>query len=324
MKAITHRGYGPPELLRFEEVDPPVPGDGDLLVRVHAAGVDKGVAYVMRGEPYLGRLAFGLRKPKRLILGRDVAGTVEAAGKQVTGFKPGDEIYAEIDGGSYAEYVCVPAHRAALKPANLSFAQAAAVPVSGNTALMGIRDSAKVVPGQTVLIIGASGGVGTFAVQIAKSLGAQVIAVCSTGKIDLVRSIGADRVIDYRKEDFTTARQRYDVILDLAGTHSLAALRRSLAPQGTLVLSSGEGSRWIGPMGRIFHAVAASPFTRQKLQPLIAKPSAANLNALTELFQTGKVTPVIDRTYPLSQTADALRRFEAGAARGKLVVTVLD
>jgi NADPH:quinone reductase-like Zn-dependent oxidoreductase len=323
MKAILHREYGPPELLCFEEAEKPVPGDADLLVRVHAAAVDKGVAFVMRGEPYLGRLAFGLRKPKQPILGRDVAGTVEAVGKQVTDFKPGDEIYAEIGGGSYAEYACVPANRAALKPANLSFAQAAAVPLSGGTALMCMRDSAKVQPGQTVLIIGASGGVGTYAVQIAKALGAHVTGVCSTSKVELVSSIGADSVIDYRQEDFTTARQRYDVILHLGGEHSLAQLRRSLAPRGALVLSSGDGGRWIGPMGRVLHAVAVSPFARQKLLSPIAKPNSANLHALTELIETGKVTPVIDRTYPLSQAADAIRRFGAGDARGKIVVNVL-
>ena len=320
--AIVQDRYGPVDVLELKEVDKPVAGDDDLLVRVHAAGVNAADWHFMRGEAYIARVVFGLRKPKKRLLGRDVAGTVEAVGKNVTQFRPGDEIYAEVTAGSFAGCVCVRAGLAELKPASLTFMQAAAVPLAGNTALQGLRDTGKVRPGQKVLINGAAGGVGTFAVQIAKSFGADVTGVCSTRNAGLVRSIGADHVIDYTREDFTRSGQRYDLIFDLAGNHSLAECRRALAPAGTLVLSSGTGGRWLGPMGRIIGALMLDPFVRHRLRPLVATPSKENLAALRELIESGKVTPVIDRTYPLRQAPEAIGYVEKGHARGKVVITV--
>jgi NADPH:quinone reductase-like Zn-dependent oxidoreductase len=323
MKAIVLDRYGAPgDVLELQEIDKPVVGDDDVLVRVHAAGVDPGVWHLVRGEAYIARMAFGLRKPKNKALGRDAAGTVEAVGRNVTRLQPGDEVYAEIDTGSFAEYACVSEGVLGRKPANLTFEQAAAVPLSANTALQGLRDSGNVQPGQKVLINGASGGVGTFAVQIAKSLGADVTGVCSTRNVDLIRSIGADHVYDYTQEDFTRSGQRYDLILDLIGNHSLSDCRRALTPKGTLVLSSGNGGRWLGPFGRIINALALSPFVGQRLRPLVAKRSNENLVVLTELIESGKVTPVIDRTYPLSETPEAIRYVEEGHARGKVVIAV--
>lgn len=323
MKAIVQYKYGAPgDVLELQEIDKPVVGDDDVLIRVRAAGVDPGVWHHVRGEAYIARMVFGLAKPKNKVLGRDAAGTVEAVGKNVTQLQPGDEVYAEVDAGSFAEYTCVPEVLSGRKPANLTFEQAAAVPVSANTALQGLRDAAQVRPGHKVLINGASGGVGTFAVQIAKSFGAEVTGVCSTGNVDLVRSIGADHVIDYTREDFTKTGQRYDVIFDLIGNHSLSGCRRALTPKGTLVLSSGTGGRWLGPMGRVLNALVLSPFLRQRLRPLVVKRGRENLVALTELMESGKVTPVIDRTYPLSETPEAVSYVEEGHARGKVVLTV--
>ncbi|HCT77877.1 MAG TPA: NAD(P)-dependent alcohol dehydrogenase [Micromonosporaceae bacterium] len=322
MKAITQDRYGSPDVLVLKEINKPVAKDDEVLIRMRAAAVDAGTWHVMRGAPYIARLALGLRKPKSQLVGRDVAGTVEAVGQKVTRFRPGDEVWAEGDAGSFAEYLCVREKLVGLKPSNLTFEQAAAVPLSGNTALQGIRDQGQVKPGQRILINGASGGVGTFAVQIAKSLGAEVTGVCSTGKVDLVRSIGADHVVDYTKEDFTKSAQRYDVIFDLAGDHSTAECRRVLTPNGILVLSSGNGGRWLGPIGRMMGALALSSFTRQRLRPLVVARSKENLDALKELVESGKVTPVIDRAFPLSEAAEAIRYLEQGNARGKVVITV--
>jgi NADPH:quinone reductase-like Zn-dependent oxidoreductase len=276
----------------------------------------------MTGLPYVVRLAFGVRKPKNGVPGRDVAGIVEAVGKDVTRFQPGDEVFGWCTSGVLAEYACVEQGNLAPKPANLSFEQAAAVTVSGTTALQALRDKGEVQPGQKVLIVGASGGVGTFAVQIAKSLGAEVTGVCSTRNVDMVRSIGADHVIDYTKEDFTQSGQRYDVILDNAEAHSLSGCRRALAPKGTYIPNRGSGGRWIGPLGRIAKARFLSLFSRQKLRPFLSRENRDDLLALAELIAAGKLTPVIDRTYPLSQAAEALRYVGEGHTQGTIVVAV--
>jgi NADPH:quinone reductase-like Zn-dependent oxidoreductase len=278
----------------------------------------------MTGLPYLVRiLGYGLRKPKVRVRGRDVAGHVEAVGKNVTGFRPGDEVFGTGD-GSFAEYVRAGAETLAPKPANLTFEQAAAVPISGMTALQALRDVARVQPGQKVLIIGASGGIGTFAVQLAAAFGAIVSGVCSTTKVDLVRSLGADEVFDYTREDFADGRNRYDVIVDTAGNRSLAHLRRALAPRGTLVIVGGEGGgRWLGGFDRqILRAPVLSLFVGQRLRPVVAKERSEDLVALKELIEAGKVMPVIDRTYPLSEAPDAIRSLAEGHARGKLVIAV--
>lgn len=324
MRAIVQDKYGAPDVLELREVAKPVVGDNDVLVRVHAAGLDPGVWHSMTGLPYLVRITgFGLRKPKVRIRGRDVAGRVEAVGANVTRFHPGDEVFGTCD-GSFAEYVCAQADKLAPKPANLTFEQAAAVPISGLTALQGLRDRGKVQPGQKALIIGAAGGVGTFAVQLVKAFGAEVTGVCSTPKVDLVRSIGADNVIDYTREDFADGVQHYDLILDTAGNRSLSQLRRALAPRGMLVIVGGEGGgRWLGGFDRqILRAPALSLFVSQALRPFMSKERAEDLVVLTELIEAGKVTPVIDRTYPLSEVPDAVRYLAQGHARGKVVITV--
>jgi NADPH:quinone reductase-like Zn-dependent oxidoreductase len=277
----------------------------------------------MTGQAYLIRLAgYGVRRPKNPVRGREVAGRVEATGKDVTRFQPGDEVMGTGE-GSFAEYARAREDKLAPKPANLTFEQAAAVPISASTALQAVRDKGQVQPGQKVLIIGASGGVGTFAVQLAKAFGAEVTGVSSTAKVDLVRSIGADHVIDYTREDFADGGQRYDLILDIGGNRSISHLRRALSPEGTLVLVGGEGGgRWIGGMERQVRALAVSPFVRQKLKMFVAREHYAELQVLSELIEAGKITPVIDRTYPLSQAADAIRYLEKGNARGKIVITV--
>ena len=267
-------------------------------------------------------MGFGLRTPKVRIRGRDVAGRVKAVGKNAAQFNPGDEVFGTTD-GSFTEYACARADKLAPKPANLSFEQASAVPISGVTALQGLRDIGQVQPGQKVLIIGAAGGVGTFAVQLAKAFGAEVTGVCSTTKADLVRALGADRVIDYTREEFADGRNRYDVILDTAGRRSLARLRRALAPRGTLVIVGGEGGgRWLGGFDRQMRAPIVSLFVRQSLRPLISKERGEDLVVLTELIEAGKVTPSIDRSYPLSEAAEAIRYLAEGNARGKVVITV--
>jgi NADPH:quinone reductase-like Zn-dependent oxidoreductase len=324
MKAIVQDRYGPPDVLELKDVAKPAPGDNEVLVRVHAAAVNALDWHYMRGDPYVARLSMGLRRPKVRIRGRDFAGRVEAVGRGVGRLRAGDEVYGEAD-GAFAEYVSAPDGRVDPKPANLTFEQAAAVPVAGNTALMGLRDIARVHPGQRVLINGASGGVGTFAVQIAKSLGAEVTGVCSARNTDLVRSIGADHVVDYTSEDFTRNGQRYDVVFDLVGNRSLTDCRRALTPEGTLVLSGGgvsEGGSLIGPMALFIKGQLLSRFVGHRLLSFTEQPSRENLAALRERIESGAVTPVVDRTYPLSDVPEAIRYLEVEHARAKVVVTV--
>jgi NADPH:quinone reductase-like Zn-dependent oxidoreductase len=322
LKAITYHRYGSPDVLDFEEVDEPVAKDDEVLIRVRAASVNPRDWHFMRGLPYIMR-PIGLRIPKDGGFGSDVAGQVEAVGKAVTRFRRGDEVFAHVLSGGFAEYTCVSEDVLGRKPANLTFEQAAAVPLAALTALQGLRDHGQIQAGQKVLIIGASGGVGTFAVQLGKSFGAEVTGLCSTRNLDLVRSIGADHVIDYTKEDFTQSGQKYDLIFQLAGTRSPSDCRRALTSKGKLILSSGESDgRWIGPLDRIIKAVVLSPFVSQRLGPFEAKRSKEDLQVLKELIESGKVSPVIDRTYPLSETAEAVRYLEEGHARGKVVITV--
>jgi len=323
MKAIIQDSYGSADVLELREIDRPVPGDDEVLVRVHAAGVDRGVWHLMAGLPYLVRImGFGLRAPKTPIRGSDAAGRVEAVGTEVTRFQPGDEVFGTCD-GSFAEYALAKEDKLAPKPSNLTFEQAAVVPTSATTALQGLRDQARVQPSQHVLIVGASGGVGSFAVQIAKAFGAEVTGVCSTAKVDMVRSIGADHVIDYTRDDFANGTHRYDVILDTGGNRSLAHLRSALTDHGTLVIVGAEtGGRWLGGTDRQMRALVLSPFVGHSLRMFVAKDNADDLMVLKELIEAGKVTPVIDRTFPLNQTADAIRYLEAGRARGKTVISM--
>ena len=324
MKAIVHCEYGSPDVLKLEQVEKPVPNDNQVLVRVRAASVNP-LDLTIRGL-WLIRPILGMRKPKDTRLGVDYAGTVEAVGKNVTRFKPGDEVFGARD-GALAEYVSGLADRGVvLKPANMTFEQAASVPVAAITALQGLRDKGKIQPGQKVLINGASGGVGTFAVQIAKSFGTEVTGVCSTRNLDLVRSIGADHVIDYTKEDFTKGAQRYDLIFDLIGNHSFSERRRILNPNGICVMAGIGGAGWHDGMGMRLagelNAYVASRFVGEKFITYIATLNKADLTILGDLMQSGKVTPVIDKTYKLSETPDALRYLEQGHARGKVVITV--
>ncbi len=325
MKAVVQDRYGSADVLEFRDVEMPVPADDEVLVRVHAASVNAYDWHFMHGDPLLGRGVMGLRRPKAPVRGRDFAGRVEAVGAGVTGLRAGDEVFGEAD-GAFAEYVCARDTEVGPKPAGLTFEQAAAIPLAGNTALIGVRDVARVRAGQTVLVNGASGGVGTFAVQIAKAYGAEVTAVCSTRNAELVRSLGADRVIDYTREDFTRGDRRYDVVLDLVGNHSLAEFRRSLTPTGTLVLSGGgvyEGGSLVGPMGLFIKRRLVAPFAgRQRLLEIAARQSRANLAALRELVESGKIAPVVERTYPLSEAAEAIRYVEVEHARAKVVITV--
>jgi NADPH:quinone reductase-like Zn-dependent oxidoreductase len=323
MKAIVQDEYGWANVLELRDVEKPQPADEELLIRVHAAGLDPGVWHLMTGLPYLVRvMGFGLRKPKIRIRGTDVAGTVEATGRNVIQLKRGDPVYGTCD-GSFAEYACARAERFAPKPANLSFEQAAAVPVSGMTALGGLRDVGRVQPEQKVLVIGAAGGVGTYAVQLAKAFGAGVTGVCSTTKAELVQSIGADEVIDYTREDFTDGTRQFDLILDTAGRRPLSQLRRALTPQGTLVIVGGEGGdRWLGGFQRRIFAPLRSLFTEQKLLGLIYNERQQDLLTLKDLIEAGKLTPVIDRRYPLSEAPQAIGYLEQGHARGKVVLTV--
>jgi NADPH:quinone reductase-like Zn-dependent oxidoreductase len=324
MKAVVQDTYGSPDVLELREIDKPVVGDDEVLVGARAAGVDPGVWHLMTGRPYLVRImGYGLRMPKVGIRGRDVAGRVEAVGTNVSRFRPGDEVFG-IGEGSFAEYVAARADKLAPKPANLSFEQAAAVPISGLTALQALRDTGGVQSGQKVLIIGAAGGVGSFAVQLAKALGAKVTGVCSTTKLDLVRSIGAEEVIDYTREDFADGGRHWDLIVDTAGRRSLSQLRRALTRRGTLVIVGGEGGgRWLGGFDRqILRAPILSALVRQRLRPLVSKERSEDLLVLKELIEAGKVTPVIDRTYPLAEIPEAVRYLEEGHARGKIVIRV--
>ncbi len=323
MKAIVQDRYGSADVLSLAEVPQPTIGDRDVLIRVHAAGLDPSVLHIMTGLPHLVRLAFGLRRPKLRVRGFDVAGRIEAVGRLVTEFHPGDEVFGFCK-GAFAEFASARADRILLKPANLTFEQAATVPVSSLTALQGLRDKASLQAGQRVLIIGAAGGVGTFAVQIAKAFGAHVTGVCSTTKVDLVRSIGADEVIDYTRDDFLAQPQRYDVILDTAGLRPLTSVRRSLTPRGTLVIVGGEGgSRWFAGLDRLLAAAVLSRFGSQRLRGMLASEDRDDLLVMKGLLEAGKVTPVIDRAYPLSETAEAVRTALAGHARGKVVITVI-
>jgi NADPH:quinone reductase-like Zn-dependent oxidoreductase len=323
MKAIVRDTYGSADDLELRDIDKPELGDDEVLVHVHAAGVGRDVWHVMTGLPYPIRLVgYGLRAPKNPVIGSDMAGVVEAVGKNVTRFQPGDEVFG-IGKGSYAEYVCAREDKLAPKPENLTFEQAAAVAISGLTALQGLRDHGRVEPGQEVLIIGASGGVGTYAVQIAKAFGARVTGVCSTTKVDMVRSIGADHVIDYTRDDFAEGEQRYDLILDIGGNSTLARLRRTLTPRGTLVIVGGEtGGRWLGGTDRQIRAMMLSPFVGQKLGTFVCTENHEDLMVLKELIESGKVTPVIDRSYLLAEVPEAIRYLEEGHAQGKVVITV--
>ena len=323
MKAIVYDRYGPPDVLELKEIETPEPRDDEVLIRIRAAAANQADRRLMRGDPFLVRIGKGLRRPRRAaILGSDMAGEVESVGRGVTRFRPGDEVFAEVDDGGFAEYISFPERMLAHKPGNLTFEQAAAVPMTGLTALQALRDRGRIVAGQRVLINGASGGVGTMAVQIAKSFGAEVTGVSSTRNLDLVRSIGADHVVDYTTDDFTAGPARFDLILDMVGNHSLAALRRALVPTGTLVVVGGDGGRWLGPAAQVIRATALSPFVRQRLVAVIGVRRSADLEVLTGLIEDGRVRPVIDGIYPLCEAPAAMRHLETGHARGKLAITV--
>jgi NADPH:quinone reductase-like Zn-dependent oxidoreductase len=325
MTAIVQDAYGPaPEdVLRLDEIDKPTIRENEVLVRVHAASVDRGTWHVMAGLPYPIRLAgFGLRRPKYGNPGRSLAGTIEAIGTDATGFEPGGAAFGICD-GSFAEYARVRADKLAPMPANLSFDQAAAVPISGLTALQAVRDHGRVQAGQKVLLVGASGGVGSFAVQIAKAFGAEITGVCSTAKVDAVRALGADHVIDYTIDDFADGTHRYDAILDIGGNRRLSHLRRALTPRGRLVIVGGEtDGRWLGGADRQIRALVLSPFVGQKLGTFVASENAEDLIVLRELIEAGKIAPAIDRTYPLGEVAAAVRYMLDGHARGKVVISV--
>jgi NADPH:quinone reductase-like Zn-dependent oxidoreductase len=321
MKAIARDRYGSADVLDVRDVEVPGIGDDEVLVRVRAAGLDRGAWHVMAGLPYLIRIAgYGVRRPKAAGLGQELAGVVEAVGAKVTGLQPGEAVFGAC-GASFAEYAVARPDKLARMPANLSFEQAAAVPISAVTALQALRDRGRVQAGRQVLIVGASGGVGTFAVQIAKAFGGDVTGVCSTAKADLVRSIGADRVIDYAEAGIADDGRRYDVILDIGGNRPLSELRRALARDGTLVIVGGEGGgRVTGGIDRQLRAIALSPFVRQRLGTFVAKPNSADLDTLRALIETGEVTPVVDRVVALDEVPDAIRDLAAGRVRGKIVV----
>jgi NADPH:quinone reductase-like Zn-dependent oxidoreductase len=322
VKAIVRQRYGPADVLEFGDVDRPVIGPREVLLRVRAAGLDRGVWHMMTGLPYLGRLAFGLRAPSNPGLGMDVAGVVETVGAQVTALRAGDEVFGTCS-GAFAEYAAVREDRCALTPAGLTFEEAAALPTSAATALQALRNQGRVRPGQRVLVIGAGGGVGSYAVQMAKAFGAHVTAVVSTSKVDLVRSIGADDVVDYTVTDIDPGGQRYDLILDVAGNRPVRRLRRLLTPRGTLVFVGGEeGDRVTGGMGRQLRAALLSIVIRQRMRSFVAVTRRADLETIRELVGSGAVRPVVDRTYPLADVPQAIRDLEEGLIRGKAVVTV--
>ena len=328
MRAITREHYGSAENLQLVELEIPKIGDDQVLVRVHAAGLDRGAWHLMTGKPYLIRVfGYGFQKPKNITLGLDLAGVVQAVGKNVRGFKPGDRVFG-LGNGSFAEYASARADKLAHMPAKTSFEQAAAVPVSAMTALQAVRDHGRVQAGQRVLISGASGGVGTFAVQTAKAFDAHVTGVCSTAKIDLVRSIGTDEVIDYTctdftEGDFTEGLERYDVVLDIGGGQPLAKLRRLLTQTGTLALIGAEGgNQWTGTMNRVLQAMLLAPFSRQRLVSVMNNENARDLEVLAKMIEQGSIKPVIDRTVSLADLPNAMRDLEAGRVRGKVVVVI--
>jgi NADPH:quinone reductase-like Zn-dependent oxidoreductase len=321
MRAVVQDKYGTADVLRLEQIDRPRAASDEVLVRVHAAGVDRGTWHLLTGRPYVMRvMGFGFRGPKSRVPGLDVAGTVIEVGSGVTRFAGGDEVFG-ISRGSFAEYAVVREDKLARKPVNLTFEQAAVVPVSGITALQALRDAGRIQAGQRVLVIGASGGVGSYAVQLAKAFGAEVTGVASTSKLDFVRSLGADQVVDYTGEDFADGTHRYDLVLDIGGNASIPRLRRALTDRGTLVIVGGEqGGAVTGGIGRQLRAVALSPFLRQRLTMQLTKERAGDLDPLTELIEAGKLVPSLERTYPLEQVSDALRHLEAGTVRGKLAI----
>ncbi|SBT45957.1 NAD(P)-dependent alcohol dehydrogenase [Micromonospora narathiwatensis] len=321
MKAIVQDRYGPADVLRLADIEIPTPGDGQVLVQVRAAGVDPGVWHLMTGLPYLVRLGYGLRRPRVRVRGMDLAGVVTAVGAGVTGFTPGDEVFG-TGAGSFAEYAVASAGRLAPKPATLSFEQAAAVPVSGQTALTAVRDAAWIRPGDRVLVIGAGGGVGSYAVQLARAAGAHVTGLCGPTKLDLVRGLGAHEVVDYTRADLPD--HRYDAVIDTAGNRPLSRLRRVLAATGVLLLVGGEarGGRWMWGFDRQLRALALSPFVKQRLVPLVSKESTANLAALAGLVEAGELTPVVDRVWPLADVPDAIRALHGGHASGKAVIAI--
>jgi NADPH:quinone reductase-like Zn-dependent oxidoreductase len=322
MKAMVQHEYGAPDdVLKLGDVTAPEAGDDEVLIRVHAAGVNWADWSGARGVPYLMRMMYGVRRPRHGIRGTDVAGTVEAIGKNVTTLVVGDEVLGQGQ-GTFAEHARAKAKHLVPKPKDLPFEQAAAVPMAGLVALQALRDVGNVQAGQKVLVNGASGGIGTFTVQIAKDMGAEVTGVCSTPNLDLVRSLGADHVIDYTQEDFTNSGKQYDFILDIADKASLSDRRRALTPKGTLVPNSGEGGPWFGSVGRIIGARLMSPFVSQHLRPFLSLPKRADLETLVELIESGKVTPVIDRTYPLIGAGEAVAYVGKGHARGNTILTV--
>ncbi len=322
MKAAVYNRYGPPDVVQIKEVEKPVPTDNEVLIKVRAASVNPLDWHFMRGTPYILRIQAGLRKPKDKRLGVDVAGQVEAAGRNVTQFKPGDEVFGSCR-GAFAEYACTSESALVMKSHNVTFEQAASAPVAAFTALQGLRDKGQIQPGQKVLINGAAGGVGTFAVQIAKSIGADVTGICSTKSVDMLRSIGADHVVDYTHEDFTKSGQRYDLFFDCVGNHSLSASRGVLTSQGIYIAVGGPSGRWmIGPLTRAITAHVLSRFVSQKLVMVLAKPSQKDLTVVRDLMEAGRATPVIDKRYRLSEVPDAIRYLEAGHARGKVVITL--
>ena len=325
MKAAILSRYGPPDVVRIEDVDKPVPKDNEVLIKVRAAALNPLDWHGMRGSPYIMRLAGGLRNPKDARLGFDVAGEIEAVGKNVTQFKPGDEVFGMCR-GSFAEYACASESSAfsvlAMKPPKATFEQAAAIPMAGLTALQGLRDKGQIQKGQKVLINGAAGGVGTFAVQIARSFGADVTGVCSARNGEMVRSLGADRVVDYTREDFTRSPERYDLLFDCAGSRSLSEYRRVLNPKGALVVVTGPDGYWLGPLTRFISALVMAPFASQRLVPFVAKAAKEDLTTMSDLTETGKVTPVIDKRYRFIEIADALGYLEQGHARGKVVIAL--
>ena len=321
MRAVTQLRYGDSEVLRVTQVDRPCVGDDQVLIRVHAAGLDRGTEHLMTGKPYVMRLGFGLRRPKNPVLGRDVAGTIAEVGTNVTRFAKGDEVYG-VAPGSFAEYAVTRPELLAPKPANLSFAESAVVPISAGTALQALTRAATVRPGQSVLVTGASGGVGSYAVQLACSMGADVTGVCSTAKIDFVAGLGAHHVLDYTREDWADGTRAYDLILDIAGNPSIRRLRRALAPHGTVVFVGGEHGGTLTGMSRQLRGALLSPLLGQQLRLFLARERAADYKNLTARIEAGQLIPHLDRTYPLQQARNAMRRMENGESRGKLAITV--